>query len=709
MITQEKCKMEKTSLKFKLPACGMWFGPALHDNQKFHLTRSGLIHTRWEPENFTMDEEFDDFVKEELGNFVLPIGNFAKTPLAMWRNYQLGELGIPEPQPDWKNLKNLSFDNGPDFAEYQSTRYGAWMTALLEKIKKTDAGAVILYSDGVLEHTKNLTAYPNYMGYNFGEKNVMNVPQAKNLQEIAETFIRKVREAVEYRRRNGWGRTLTTSASFYVDYEIAAGVDVPVCEDFAFRNISLSSALSRGLMRQYDLEFWGSHVAHEHYSWISFANPRKFPLLKAAFYLKYMHGAKMIINECGHSTARSQMAPDAPMLSTPRVISPEGIHVTTPELYVDLIPELDEKLSDIKRSSPVVQNYRKVLKEFYAFLKANGTPSGQPEAKIAIFKGRYDLAAAPRAMTAVPLGGAVEAAAENPEYYCGVPERSWEMIQNIFTPFPDVLGGEKNQFLSASPYGNFDIISFAGKVPDAEKLKQYELIIFPGWNSASAGQYKLMTEYVRNGGTLIIGLPQLCTGVDRKIHNLCPNDLLNNGDLSELCGVKVNAVYPRNVYWSINANTSGSGFKLSRRRGVFSIRLGDIEITDPAVKVLVTEDERNHPIILERPLGKGKVIFINCWNFPSEMDIDEGPGAMTAPEGMITELYRYFASQVETTVKVTENGELPQYTCCSFFQEDKSVCLLNIDFDRPHQVEVHYSGKTEIRTLAPAEFVKFKL
>ena len=85
------------------------------------------------------------------------------------------------------------------------------------------------------------------------------------------------------------------------------------------------------------------------------------------------------------------------------------------------------------------------------------------------------------------------------------------------------------------------------------------------------------------------------------------------------------------------------------------------------------------------------------------------PGAMTASEGMITELYRYFASQTAPEVKVTENGELPQYTCCSYFPEDKSVCLLNIDFDRPHQVEVHYSGKTEIRTLAPAEFVKFKL
>lgn len=687
----------------------MWFGPALHDNQKFYLTRSGLIHTRWEPENFTMEEEFDDFIKEELGNFVLPIGNFAKTPLAMWRNYQLGELGIPEPQPDWKNLKDLSFDNGPDFAEYKSSRFGAWMPALLEKIKQTDAGAVILYSDGALEHTENLTGYPNYMGYNFGEKNVMNVPDAGNLQQISETFIRKVHQEVEYRLRNGWGRTLSTSASFYFDYEIAAGVDVPVCEDFAFRNLTISSALSRGLMRQYDLEFWGSHVAHEHYSWISFANPRKFPLLKAAFFLKYMHGAKMIINESGHSTARSQMAPDAPMLSTPRVVAPGGIRETSPELYTDLIPTLDEKLANIKRSSAVVQNYRKVLKEFYAFLKENAAPAGQPEAKIAIFKGRYDITATPWAATSVPLGGAVEAAKKNPDFYGGVPEKSWEMVQNIFTPFPDVLGGEKNQFISASPYGMFDIVSFAGALPDAAKLQHYQLMIFPGWNSATAEQYQLMIEYVRNGGTLIIGLPQLCTGIDRKIHDLGPDDLINGGDISELCGVKVTSVWQHGVYWAINGNRSGGGFELSRRRGVFNIRLGELEITDPNIKVLVTEDECSHPIILERPLGKGKVVLINCWNFPAEMDIDEGPGAMTVPEGMITELYRYFASQTAPTVKVTENGKPPQYTCHSYFPEDKTLCLLNLDFDHPHQVEINCNEKICSRTLAPAEFVKINL
>ena len=50
----------------------------------------------------------------------------------------------------------------------------------------------------------------------------------------------------------------------------------------------------------YHLPLWGSPPAHEHYSWIPYRNPRKFDLLKAAMYLKYMAGGKLIINESGN-------------------------------------------------------------------------------------------------------------------------------------------------------------------------------------------------------------------------------------------------------------------------------------------------------------------------------------------------------------------------------------------------------------------------
>jgi hypothetical protein len=104
---------------------------------------------------------------------------------------------------------------------------------------------------------------------------------------------------------------MATSSNFYIDYEVAAGADVPVPEDFAFKHLLMSSAISRGLYRQYDLPMWGSHLAHEWYSWLPHSNPLKFPLFRASKYVKYMSGAKMIINESGNWILQSSLCPDS--------------------------------------------------------------------------------------------------------------------------------------------------------------------------------------------------------------------------------------------------------------------------------------------------------------------------------------------------------------------------------------------------------------
>ena len=78
---------------------------------------------------------------------------------------------------------------------------------------------------------------------------------------------------------------MATSSNFSVDYEVLGGTDVPVIEDFAFQGINLASALSRGLYRQHDLAFWGSHLAHEHYAWLPNSDSERwnydFGLLRA--------------------------------------------------------------------------------------------------------------------------------------------------------------------------------------------------------------------------------------------------------------------------------------------------------------------------------------------------------------------------------------------------------------------------------------------
>src|SRR5690606_4333695 len=97
------------------------------------------------------------------------------------------------------------------------------------------------------------------------------------LQMLADDLIARVKAHVDKRRAAGWGNIYATSCNFYIDYEIVAGTDIPLLEDFAFQHLNVASALSRGLYRQFDLPMWGSHLAHEHYSWIPAKSPYKFP------------------------------------------------------------------------------------------------------------------------------------------------------------------------------------------------------------------------------------------------------------------------------------------------------------------------------------------------------------------------------------------------------------------------------------------------
>src|SRR5690606_13022636 len=129
--------------------------------------------------------------------------------------------------------------------------------------------------------------------------------------------------------------------------------EVPVPEDFAFRHLLLSSAISRGLYRQYDLPLWGAHLAHEWYSWLPQANPLNFPLFRAALYHKYLSGAKLIINESGNWALQSSLCPDSPMHTMPRVeADPPGLRHTGPEFVEKHIGEARKLFANIDYRSP---------------------------------------------------------------------------------------------------------------------------------------------------------------------------------------------------------------------------------------------------------------------------------------------------------------------------------------------------------------------
>jgi hypothetical protein len=509
---------------------------------------------------------------------------------------------------------------------------------------------------------------------------------------------------------------MATSCNFYIDYEILGGADIPLLEDFAFSHMNIASALSRGLYRQHDLPMWGSHLAHEHYSWIPNKSEFKFKLLKAAMYQKYMSGSKIIINESGNWFVESTLCEDSPKHKFPRVPLKPGQVAWNgekdPMQFAPYMKEARKHYHTINYGSPICRRYRKEISDFYDFVKENGTPEGQPESSIAIAKGNYDLGGYGFNPNS-PVAGAYAQADVNPAWFSGAPERGWDIVKNVFYPLLPVIGEYNNSFLSGSPFGMVDIVSFANDKIEASFLNaNYKALMFSGWNTSSPKQYDILKEYVANGGTLFISIPHLSTNITRNYGAYKVDELVNGGDFSDLCGVKVKGKGDR-FYWATAPHGSDElGFKFPSRFGVMQTCMGDIEVIDKSAEILVVDDEQAKPLLLRRNYGKGVVYFLNSWAYPGALDQDFGPGSRMDSPGLIGMIYRHIAAENRGSVWITDDrkntGKECEYITFSYFSEAGKIYLYNIDLKKSHGAFLHYSGKIERFELGPGEFRMMK-
>ncbi len=703
--------MSHLRLKITLPPCGTLVGTGIMNSKEGYLVGSGKMHTTWSPQLFTPLELLDKILEDNQGNFVQYWGfSGGLGPVTFARHHALEDLGMTPPEPDWANQKNLVVKDWVNPEDYKD-RSGAGVLKLIKAAAEKHLYIALLYTESQPQWSQQFIGAGGqyYLGYDFGERFTFRFDEAHRqsgnldaitLQTLADDLIERVRAHVDERHATGWGNVAATSGNFYLDYEIAAGADIPMVEDFVGA-FNLTSAQSRGLYRQYDLPIWGSHPAHEHYSWIPYASEHKFALLRAAMFQKYMAGCKMILNESGGWYLEAALVEDSPMFETTRVL-PGRHNLRDPHLGAPFVEEARKTFDKINYHSPTAKAYRREISDFYDFVKANGTPQGQPETTLAVIKGNLDLGGGQHGPNGV-IAGMHVLAEHNPLWLSGQPERGWDIVSNVFFPRPQVLAPWPNRFLSGTPYGQIDLTSFANDHVDADFLSaNYKALLFAGWNTATEKQYAALCQYVKNGGILFLSLPHLSKNVTRKYATFGVEELVNGGDFSELCGVKVKGRGPR-FYWATAPDDKGElGFKFPRRFGIMATCMGDIEITDPAVEVLATDDEDFLPVVLRHRLGKGEVYFLNTWAYPGATDQDFGPGAPLGSPGLVGYIYKHIARKVRGAVWITDDGRDAgpecDFICYSHFPEDGKI---------PHRCQVHYShpsGCGEPVELAPGEF-----
>lgn len=713
--------MSKPSIS--LPPCGLFIGTGVYPMSADYLLSTLHAHQSWTPETFSPQQMIDRIIEDNQGNLAQLWGyprGYAPSMLAEWV-YALDQIGVKVPAPDWEAGTNLMPSDAPQLREHDERR-GAGFLHFARMAATRGLYTIFIYTSAAREWSTRLQELgEHYLGYDFGERFTFALDSAslkgKQLSEVtlktlADDLIAKVRAHVDERRAAGWGLIYATSSNFHIDYEIVAGTDVPLAEDFAFRHLNMASALSRGLYRQYDLPLWGSHLAHEHYSWIPWRCEEKFFLLRASMQQKYLAGCKMIINESGNWFVEASLCEDSPKFDFPRVpLHPSEVSWggKPPLKFVPFIDEARKHFGKIDSGSEYCRRYRKEISDFYDFVKANGTPEGQPETTIAIAKGNYDLCN----HTFNPnmaVAGAYGLADLNPQWFEGAPERGWDIVKDIFYPLRNVIDPYPNHFLSGTPFGMVDIVSLAGDGVSAEFLSaNYKTLLFSGWNTATPQQYEALLAYVRAGGTLFIGIPHLSTNARRNYTSYGVDELINGGDFSELCGVRVKGPGER-FYWATLPHDSDElGCRFPRRFGIIAAPIGEIEITDPHAVPLVVDDEMARPLLLRRACGKGTVYFLNSWAYPGAMNIDEGPGARVGSKGLIGTIYHHLASRSRGQVWISDDGKTTgrecEYVAFSYFPQAKKLCLQNVDFRHAHRLHLHRPGGVEEIELAPAQFM----
>ena len=197
------------------------------------------------------------------------------------------------------------------------------------------------------------------------------------------------------------------------------------------------------------------------------------------------------------------------------------------------------------RFSPACVNHTKQQQDFYRFISTH-TRSGKFYTPIAFLSGRYD-------------GWRCFSRGKNTwgrkEFGFTDVEKAWDVLDYYYPKSVlDALyihdcPNKAVGYYSGTPNGNVDIVPI-----EADSFDNYRLLVAIGYNCAMSDDIKKLEGFVKNGGTLVIGWPQLSvttdrrdvvggnhTYIDEKEHTFVP-DSFNGNPVSVCDGIEYDSV-----------------------------------------------------------------------------------------------------------------------------------------------------------------------
>ncbi len=520
----------------------------------------------------------------------------------------------------------------------------------------------------------------------------------KNLREIQDCFVNHfLAPRIKKLKNLGYPRVFTASNHALAEFEIDAGVDMPVNENVAaIFNVSDM----RGACKKLKKTHWGLYINHDWYTrHIAYGSPRKSDLLRGSLYQAWMNGASLAVLESGN-------------------LWTEGGFYT----------------KDSDKNHPFESEhcaaYRKIMKEFYEFTKGCKRHESGPEVTTCFARGFLDGYTGSRFLMGQDdkfcnhypaVWGSYAMAREDYRYFYGPPELGWHIYLDLAYPLrQDALAPERNRHLTGTPFGSTDVVGIDANVP-RNLLNSYNIIVYTGWNTMEPVIYRKLTEYVKQGGTLVMGIPHLSTRNDREFWGYTADDLVNGGDLSELFGVKVTGKgrviiqgndtgiwnnRPYDFYEGMDIEgESGEAMNTIPDFRVESM-LADLELEPDTEKLFQFETRgqfkrgecNGAPLLVRKKLGKGAAYLLACWDYPG------APGVRRLYTHIVKNLLHECRNRKAyiSDPHVGHAGKNCVYIHYTVYPD--RVYLLNNDCAKPRKCNLHLDGQTHKLEFAPGEF-----
>lgn len=422
--------------------------------------------------------------------------------------------------------------------------------------------------------------------------------QSRTMAEAAERFVAFMRGHVESTRA-GARRVAFGDASGGHRYSLLAGADFVRAETMVQHTMQHLSQV-RPAAQALGCGEWGVHIAIQHAKQPYLASHLR--MYELSLMQAWMMGANFVYEE-------------------------DSLF----QLFKEERQCWDDTLTKGKRD---------MTRAFHRFA-ATHPRRGRPDIRIAGLLGRH----------AAPFNGFICDSEQDPSYSVwgrfGRKEAVWghrqpekaAQVMDVLMPGASThplrqVYDRRRFFFSGTPFGDFDQVPIEAA---SGFLARYKLLLHLGWHTATAGDHAKLLEFVRGGGTLLLGVPQLSTHEGRGfLETMDDLALMPDDDVTTLCGVRVVGKGPRYCgnWWATTPDFRGAACPAPSRAPSVSpdedgpCHLAEVELR--GARTVVCDALSGKPMLVEHRVGAGRVLLMTVWAYPGHEELADFSGAVVA-------------------------------------------------------------------------------